>query len=322
MGKRYVPLKVVASGLFFIAFIYFVNHSAIHNYISTLKGKSVSVGYQEEWGKRIDELRTKIEADPIDARIDRVWQAIPGYNGLRINKEESLKRLVQKGKWDPSLLAVEQLEPKVNLKDLRPTAIYRGNPEKPIISFMVNVAWGNEYLPSILNTLQKYNVKATFFLDGSWVSKNPREAKEIMERGHEIGNHAYSHPDLKQVSDYRVRSEITKTNNAIQKALGIKPKLFAPPSGSYDERAVQIAAREGMQTILWTLDTVDWRKPTPTQIKQRIIPHLSNGSLILMHPTESASKALPDLIKSAKTKGFQIGTVSDCLSTKRIYTIE
>jgi peptidoglycan-N-acetylglucosamine deacetylase len=322
MGKRYVPLKYVVSGLFLIVFIYFVNHSSIHNYISTLKGKPVTAQYQEEWGKRIDLLRAKIEASPIDAHIDRVWQAIPGYNGLRINKEATLKRLAQKGKWDSSLVVVEQLEPKVQLKDLQPSPVYRGNPEKPVISFMINVAWGNEYLPAILNTLQQNNVKATFFLDGSWVSKNPKEAREIFERGHEIGNHAYSHPDLKQVSDYRIRMEITKTNREIQKVLGIKPKLFAPPSGSYDQRAVQSAAKEGMQTILWTLDTVDWRKPTPSQIKQRIIPHLASGSLILMHPTESSARALPDLIKAAKAKGFQVGTVSDCLSSKRIYTIE
>ena len=84
--------------------------------------------------------------------------------------------------------------------DLDPQPIYRGNPEKPMVALLINVAWGNEYIPKILKTLNDHEAKATFFLDGSWGKKNPDLALMIYEEGHEIGNHAYSHPDLKQRS--------------------------------------------------------------------------------------------------------------------------
>jgi len=65
-----------------------------------------------------------------------------------------------------------------------------------MVSFLINVAWGNEYLPDILATLKKQNVKASFFLEGRWVQKNPELAKMIVEAGHEVGNHSYTHPDM------------------------------------------------------------------------------------------------------------------------------
>ena len=81
-----------------------------------------------------------------------------------------------------------------------PEPIYRGNPEKPMIALLINVAWGNEYIPEILKILNQHQTKATFFFDGSWVKKNPDLANNILKEGHENGNHAYIHPYLNQRS--------------------------------------------------------------------------------------------------------------------------
>ncbi|UFJ42177.1 polysaccharide deacetylase family protein [Brevibacillus humidisoli] len=197
--------------------------------------------------------------------------------------------------------------------------IYRGNPQKPAVSFMVNVAWGNEYLTAMLDTFAKYKVKTTFFLDGSWVSKYPDLAKKIYDNGHEIGNHAYSHPDMSRIGQDRIRQEIGKTQAVIEKTLGIKPMLFAPPSGAYTQQVVEIAHREfGMKTILWTADTVDWRKPAVSEMVQRVNKQLGHGVLVLMHPTEASQKGLEQLLKAAIAKGFVPTTVSEVLSSKRI----
>lgn len=323
MKKRKAQSRIIVGGLFLVLFLYALNSPAINRYIANVKGQPVTAPIDHgDWRKQLEELKEKHEFKPINARIDPVWKAIPGYNGLEINVEESLKNLNEKGKWDEKAVVFVEREPEVGLSDLKPSPIYRGNSNKSMVSFMINVAWGNEYLPEILKTLEKYKVKTTFFLDGSWVSKYPDEARKIVQAGHEIGNHAYSHPDMKKISMNRIRLELTKTNEVIQKELKMKPTLFAPPSGSYDERVVQLAAQEGMYTILWTLDTVDWKKPAPMTIINRINPQLANGSLILMHPTESSAKALSSMLDAARAKGLKAGTVSELLSTKRVYPIE
>jgi len=322
MGKWKAQSRLLVGGLFLVCFIYVLNSQAINQYVSFVKGQPVTATVEGDLLRKIDEISEQRQVPAINARIDQVWKAIPGYNGLEVNREETIKRMQEIGKWDDQQIVYDEVEPEVGLKDLQPSPIYRGNPQKPMISFMVNVAWGNEYLPEILSTLEKYKIKSTFFLDGSWVSKFPEEAKKIKDAGHEIGNHAYSHPDMKKLSMNRIRLEIEKTNQVIEKEIGIRPDLFAPPSGSFDQRTVELAAQEGMYTILWTLDTIDWKKPAPSTIIKRLTPQLANGTTILMHPTASSAAALPELIKAAKVKGLQMGTVSDLISTKRVQSIE
>src|SRR5699024_3899084 len=131
-------------------------------------------------------------------------------------------------------------------------------PKKPMVSLMVNVAWGNEYLDKILEVMEEENVHATFFLDGSWTKKNSDMAELIGEKGHEIGSHAYSHPDMKTLPPAKIRSELEKTNALIEATLHIKPKLFTPPSGSYGRQTIPTADELGLKTIMWTADTLDW----------------------------------------------------------------
>jgi probable sporulation protein (polysaccharide deacetylase family) len=310
-------LKLLYGICMFALFWNLFNSEAVTQYINSVKGQSVTVVAKQDWEQKLQAFKQQHDAAPIDARIDQVWKAIPGYNGLQVDVEASLAQMSAAGKWDTNLIVVDEVEPTVQLEDLDPSPIYRGNAQKPMVAFMINVAWGNEYLPKMLETLEKYEVKSTFFLDGSWTNRFPDEARKIVEAGHEIGNHAYSHPDMKTLSMNRIRLELMKTNEVIEEQLEVKPVVFAPPSGSFDNRSVQLAAQQGMYTILWTLDTIDWQKPSPDQILNRITPRLSHGALILMHPTASSMKALPKLLEAARKKGLQAGTVSALISSKR-----
>ncbi|MBB3906118.1 putative sporulation protein (polysaccharide deacetylase family) [Anoxybacillus rupiensis] len=266
------------------------------------------------------EIQTKAkryEIPPQDAVIDRVWKAIPGYNGLKVNVEASYQNMKKDGTFDKRKLVYEQISPKVHLKDLPPEAIYRGHPEKPMVTFLVNVAWGNEYIPKMLEVLKKYNVQATFFLEGRWVKNYPDMAKMIADAGQEIGNHSYSHPDLKTMSNEAIRRELKKTNEVIEATTGVKCKWFAPPSGSYRDDVVKIAHDLKMGTIMWSVDTIDWQKPSPSVIVERVTSKLHPGAIILMHPTLSTAEALEPLIKAIKQK-YEIGNVSMLLDEKRI----
>jgi peptidoglycan-N-acetylglucosamine deacetylase len=265
---------------------------------------------------RVEQLAKKYNAEPIDAKNDRVWKAIPGLNGLQVDVEATLDH-TQGLTGDRIPLVYKQIPPKVSLDDLGALPIYRGNPAKKQMSLMINVAWGTEYLAEILAILDKNSVKATFFLDGSWTAKNGEIAKKIVEKGHEIGNHAYTHPDMAKLGSQRTMQEIVRTNDVIQKATGIRPKLFAPPSGSYSDLTVKTAHGQGMRTIMWTLDTVDWRRPPAATILSRIVPKAQNGALVLMHPTEPTVVALRTMIPELEKKGYRLVTVSELLSQER-----
>lgn len=255
---------------------------------------------------------------PVDAKVDRVWKAIPGYNGLEIDVEATYRKALGGNLNTKIAYVYRQVEPEIQLKDLGAHPVYRGNPAKPMVSFMINVAWGNEYIIPMLDTLDAEKVKATFFLDGSWLKKNAELAKEIQKRGHELSNHAYSHPNMSRLSAERARLEISKTEDLLKETLGVENRWFAPPSGDFNQKTVDIASSMGLQTVLWTLDTVDWRKPSSASIVNKIGAKVEAGTLILMHPTASSSGALKGMIDSIRAKGLVLGTVSETLSSERI----
>ncbi|MBP3038360.1 polysaccharide deacetylase family protein [Bacillaceae bacterium Marseille-Q3522] len=268
-----------------------------------------------------EEIANKAEQlylPPVNARIDRVWKAIPGYNGIKVDIEASYKKMQKEGTFSAEKLVYKQIEPEIHLQDLPPTEIYKGNPRKPMVSFIINVAWGNEYLSSILETLKKHRLKASFFLEGRWVKKNPELAKMIVDAGHEVGNHSYTHPNMQTLASNKIREEIVMTNEVIKATTGAEIKWLAPPSGSYRSDVVKIAAEEGLGTIMWTVDTIDWQKPAPEVLLQRVLSKVEKGSLILMHPTVSTANSLNQLIEKLHEKNLQIGTVTDLLSEKRV----
>lgn len=301
-----------------------INIQPIDHYVHTVKEKDAvsvmaHVDEKEHLREQIEKWKVGREEAPVDAKVDQTWKAIPGYNGLVVDVEASIEKMLAEKKQGPEWLVFKEVEPEVSLKQLGAHPVYRGNPNKPAISFMVNVAWGNEYLDSMLDTLDKHGVKSTFFLDGSWAKKYPDEVKKIASRGHEIGNHAYSHPDMKNLGVERIHQEINRTQEVVFQTIGYRPTLFAPPSGSFNQRVVDIAhSTYQLQTILWTADTIDWQKPSPEKVIQRISKKMGNGVLVLMHPTAASEASLDQLLTLAKQKGLVPMTVSELLSSKRL----
>jgi probable sporulation protein (polysaccharide deacetylase family) len=305
--------------LFFMGVWMAVNDTAVTTYVKFINNHSLPAAKQTNTlYQEISKQAPKYEIKPSDATIDKVWKKMPGYNGLKVDLAASYQKMKRAGKFNEQDLVFKQIQPKVHLKDLPPSPIYRGHPEKPMVSFIINVAWGNEYLADILATLKKHHLSVSFFLEGNWVKKNPDLAKMIVDAGHEVGNHSYSHPDMKRLSADRARMEMIKTNEVIEATTGKKSTWFAPPSGSYRDETVKIANELKMETVMWTVDTVDWQKPTPGVLINRVMNKVGNGSLILMHPTESTAKALDRLIKLIEQKHLKIGTVTDLMEEERI----
>ncbi|MFS0727892.1 polysaccharide deacetylase family protein [Paenibacillus sp. 1P07SE] len=323
--------KMVAMSMTFVALVIWLSwDNSVPLYISAVKDGAV---YPQAAfgtaGKADDELMNRIREEasarriaPVEPRLDRVWKLIPGYNGVEVDIERTYTLNQQTWSGGELQFVYREVEPGVRLEDLGAHPIYKGNPLKPMVALMVNVAWGNEYIDPILKVLSDEDVKATFFLDGSWLSKNTDIAKKIQSAGHEMSNHAYSHPNMSQLDRAAALSQITRTEKLLQEQLGVRNRWFAPPSGDYNQQTVDIAAGEGLGTVLWTLDTVDWKKPAPEWIVRKISLRLEPGAMILMHPTASSSEALPGMIAAIKSKRLEMGTVSELLSTKRVGAVE
>lgn len=317
--EAYGMKKFVYTAMIVLLGFLIVNNSLSDQYLVKLKGDSVTTSNKvDPLHEEISLKASEYEKLPVDAKIDPVWKAIPGYNGLKVDIDASYNKMKKDKVFDEDKLVFKETVPSVHLKDLPPSPIYKGNPEKPMVSFIINVAWGNEYLSPILATLKKNNVHATFFLEGRWVKNHPELAKMIIAAGHEVGNHSYSHPDMKRISSALVRQEISKTNQVIKATTGVVPTWLAPPSGSFRDEVVQIAAQEKLGTIMWSVDTIDWKKPAPEELINRVMGKIHNGAIVLMHPTESTTKALDQLIKSIKAKGLQLNTVTELLSEERV----
>ncbi|SDH93944.1 polysaccharide deacetylase family protein [Alteribacillus bidgolensis] len=268
--------------------------------------------------EQLEEAAATYNEPPVDAVVDKVWKAIPGYNGKMVDIKASYEKMKKEGSFDERKLVFEDIEPEVHLEDLPPAPIYKGNPQKPMAAFLINVSWGEEHLPSILKTLREEKVKATFFLEGRWVQKNPKLAKMIEEEGHEIGSHAYSHPDLNATPRAGIKEELQKTNEALEAVLSVKPTLFAPPSGSFNQDVVEIASDLNMYTILWTVDTIDWKNPEPIDMAVKTASKVENGSMILMHPTASTAGGLKVMIRNIKEKDIELDTVTNLFDETRI----
>lgn len=290
------------------------------NYIESLKNTS-STTVSKSSNELLEEIKEKAseyEEKPQDAQIHKVWKAMPGYNGLKVDVEKSYEKMSKEGKFNSDKLVFKEVTPETTLNDLPAAPIYRGHPEKPMIGFLVNVAWGNEYIPEMLKTMKKHGVKSTFFLEGRWAKKNPELTKMIVDAGHEIGNHSYTHPDLKTASRELIRKELVETNKVIEAVAGVEPIWFAPPSGSYRDEVVQIASELNLKTVLWTVDTIDWKHPEPNEMVKRVVGKVHPGALILMHPTSSTANGMESLIKNIKDKGYHLGELSDVLSENRV----
>ena len=260
----------------------------------------------------------KYEIAPQNAMIDKIWKATPGYNGRQVDIEASYNNMKKLKEFDQKYLEFKEVSPSVHLEDLSPAPIYRGHPNKKMVGLTINVAWGNEYLPRILEILKKHDVKATFFLEGRWVKENLRFAKMIVDAKQEVGNHSYTHPNMKTLSSDEIRDQLQKTNRMIEVATNQKVRWFAPPSGSFRDEVVKIADDFQMGTIMWTVDTIDWKRPEPDVLLQRVMRKIHPGAIVLMHPTSSTAEALDTMIKKLKEQGYKVGNITELLDEKRV----
>ena len=191
--------------------------------------------------------------------------------------------------------------------------IYNGNRDFNKISLMFNVYWGTEYIDDILDLLDVYEAKCTFFVGGQWVEKESEKLIKIYNRGHEIGNHGYLHRDHEHLDYEQNYDEIHINHELVKSVLNIDMHLFAPPSGSFNQSTISACKNLGYQAIMWSRDTIDWRDQDANLIFNRATKNIKGGEFILAHPTECTLKALQMILEYYKINNFCVTTVSENL---------
>ncbi|WP_040441258.1 polysaccharide deacetylase family protein [Alicyclobacillus acidoterrestris] len=265
---------------------------------------------QEQALHKLDEYNTEMGTAPVNARIDRVWHLVPGLAGWTLDTGAS--RVATKASTDGKLhLVWRSVPPAISASSLAAQPVYRGPSAEKSVALMVNVSWGEEYVPAMLKVLRAHGMRATFFLDGQWVKKHPDLVRQIERDGHAIGSHGTGHPDFRKLTNDQLIEQLDGTNRTIERVTGKSVRIIAPPAGAYDSRLVALAKARGMYTILWTADTVDWRRPPADQIVARAKSGLTPGCLLLMHPTKPTVQALPQILKIIETSGYHAKTVED-----------
>ena len=206
--------------------------------------------------------------------------------------------------------------------EARKVPIYSVDRSDNKISISFDCAYGADYTDNILKILDDYNVKCTFFVVEFWVKKYPEKVAKIIERGHEIGTHSSTHPYMSKLDSTSIKNQLESSISAIVTITNCKVNLFRPPYGDYNNAVVSGAEALGLYTIQWSVDSLDWKNLSESEISNRVISKTQSGSIILCHNNGlNTYKALPYIIATLKEKGYEFVKISD-LIYKDNYTID
>lgn len=197
----------------------------------------------------------------------------------------------------------------------RELPIYCVNRDDNKISISFDAAWGGDKTLGILDLLDEYNIKTTFFLVDIWTQKYPELVKEIVARGHEIGNHSTSHPQMSKLNETQIAKELNTQADNVLAIVGIRPVLFRPPYGDYNNRVITTARAQGFVPIQWSVDSLDWKNRGAQEIINRATK-VKSGDIVLFHnDSQYILDALPAVLKYYAENGYSVVPISEILLT-------
>lgn len=197
----------------------------------------------------------------------------------------------------------------------RELPIYCVNRDDNKISISFDAAWGGDKTLGILDLLDEYNIKTTFFLVDIWTQKYPELVKEIVARGHEIGNHSTSHPQMSKLNETQIAKELNTQADNVRAIAGVRPVLFRPPYGDYNNRVITTARAQGFVPIQWSVDSLDWKNRGAQEIINRATK-VKSGDIVLFHnDSQYILDALPAVLKYYAENGYSVVPISEILLT-------
>ncbi|MBQ1210275.1 MAG: polysaccharide deacetylase family protein [Clostridia bacterium] len=192
--------------------------------------------------------------------------------------------------------------------------VYCTDREGKVVSLTFDAAWGAEDTDRLIEIFDTYDVAVTFFVVGDWVEKFPEEVKKLHDAGHEVMNHSDTHPYMSKISESERAAELKNCNDKIERITGVRPTLFRPPYGDYNNAVIRSVEAAGMTCIQWSVDSLDWKDPSPQEMTQRVLSKVRSGDIVLFHnAAKNTPAALPDIIEALQADGYTFLKVSDMI---------
>lgn len=195
-----------------------------------------------------------------------------------------------------------------------PIPVYRVETQQHAMALTINVVWGTEYVPKLMQELKDAHVPATFMVGGAWAEAHPELVKQMKADGDELGNHGWNHRHPNQLGFDGNVQDIERTNRMVEAISQSRPSVYAPPYGEFNQTVLRAASAAHMTLVMWTIDTIDWRpSSSPAYMVNKVGQKAQNGGIVLMHPTDRTVEALPQIIQTLKDKGYHLVRVSQLL---------
>ncbi len=194
--------------------------------------------------------------------------------------------------------------------------------DRKVIALTFDAAWGADKTQGIIDIMNKYGAKGTFFLVGFWIDKYEEETKAIANAGFDIGNHSRNHLNMPKLSADEIKNEILYVNDRVQAITGKTPAYFRAPFGDYDNKLMTSLESLNMTGVQWSIDSLDWKGLNAKQIYDRVVPKAKSGDIVLFHNnSDHILDALPLILTALKDAGFEFVGISD-LVAQSDYTID
>ena len=196
----------------------------------------------------------------------------------------------------------------------RDLPVYSVDREGKYVSLTFDAAWGNEDTQQLIDILGKYGVKATFFVVGDWVDRYPESVRALHDAGHEVMNHSAKHPHMTKLSAEQIASEVNTCSDKIEAVTGVRPSLFRCPYGEYDDNVIATVRSQGLTSVQWDVDSLDWKELSAGDIYKRVTSKVQPGSIVLFHNAGlHTPEALPSILDYLQTAGYTVVPVSRLL---------
>lgn len=259
-----------------------------------------------------------------DAFVDPETRGlVPGVSGATLDVTATLRGAMAARAGQEVAPVLTPLAPAITVRDLPAAPIYNGPPQRRAVAFVINVAWGDQYIPGMLKTLAAEKAPVTWCLVGRWAEQHPDLVREMVQTGQAAGtpytfcNHGYRDHGWATLGQQEALDSITSADHVIAGLTGTSPLYFSPHRGEYNPAVLAASRQAGHELVLWSLDTIDWKNPSAEWVRSRIVGRAKAGDIVLMHPTAPTEQALAAMIQGVRAKGLTLVTLDRLLSPER-----